>query len=88
MTDDGRSKLAELEQRLARLAASMRASLPDRAKEIREAVARLGEDEASGRAAIRRLAHRLRGSAASFGAAMLTEPATSRSSRATRRRSP
>jgi CheY-like chemotaxis protein len=76
MTDDGRAKLAELETRLARLAANMRATLPDRARELREAASQLATDEADARTTIGRLAHRLRGSAASFGAASLTEPAT------------
>jgi CheY-like chemotaxis protein len=75
MTDDGRAKLAELETRLARLAANMRSTLPDRARELRDAARELATDESGARAAIGRLAHRLRGSAASFGVPSLTEPA-------------
>jgi CheY-like chemotaxis protein len=75
MTDDGHAKLAELEQRLARLAANMRASLPERARELRDAAARLTTHEADARNVLSRLGHRLRGSAASFGAGSLTDPA-------------
>ena len=75
MADEGRAKLAELEARLARVGSELRAALPERARELREAAEQLSVDEASARVHIARLAHRLRGTAATYGAESLPEPA-------------
>lgn len=75
MADEGRGKLAELEARLARVGSELRAALPERARELRAAAEQLSVDEASARVHIARLAHRLRGTAATYGAESLTDPA-------------
>lgn len=64
-----------LEARLRALAERVRAGLPERARELRGAVSALRSGEGEARAALRRHAHKLRGTAGSHGFSELTEPA-------------
>lgn len=75
MSDDGIARLAALEAKLAGLAGRVRQELPERAKELRDALEGLPRDEAAARATITRLAHKLRGTVGSHGIEGLTEPA-------------
>lgn len=75
MSDDGSARLAALEAKLAGLAGQVRRELPERARELRAALDGLERDEDAGRAAIQRLAHKLRGTVGSHGIEGLTEPA-------------
>ncbi len=67
--------LSELEARLEGIGAKTREGLPARAAALREAAAQLLAGDATGTEAIARLAHRLRGVAASAGRGDLTERA-------------
>lgn len=69
--DDGGS----LEDRLAALRTQVEQGLPKRAQALRDAVARLADGDRSARDDIRRHAHKLHGSAGSFGLDALGERA-------------
>jgi len=69
------SKLADLEKRLAALHAKTEAGFGERARELREAAAKLDAGEEGAGDEIKRLAHKLRGIAGSAGHPKLTERA-------------
>jgi len=69
------SKLGELEKRLAALRAKTEAGFAGRAAELVAAAERLEAGDASARADVKRLAHKLRGIAGSAGHPKLTERA-------------
>jgi CheY-like chemotaxis protein/HPt (histidine-containing phosphotransfer) domain-containing protein len=69
----GGSPLGDFEARLTALKAKMVAGLPERAREIREAVSKLDQASPESLKDARRLAHRLAGIAGSHGFRRLTE---------------
>ncbi|MDQ3034579.1 MAG: Hpt domain-containing protein, partial [Myxococcota bacterium] len=70
-----REKPTSLEARLSVLRKQMEDGFPRRAAELRAAVDRLAGGEVGARAEIRRLAHKLRGTAGSYGHTALGEQA-------------
>lgn len=72
---DGRSRLSQLDARLAAVRRSTVEGFASRARELREAAERLEGGDADAKEEIRRLAHRLRGVAGSAGHAELSERA-------------
>lgn len=73
MSDD--SKVASLEQHLLRLRKKMEEGFPGRAAELNEALEEFNQGKPDAQDRIRRLAHRLRGTAGSYGHVRLGEHA-------------
>ncbi len=71
MDDETRAKLREVQHQLQ---TKWLRSLPDKCEPLRDALARSGESD-DAREELRRLAHKLRGSAGSFGCADIGDAA-------------